>query len=418
MSRRPAVLFVNLRRPRSEAAAAILGAHRQGLSVALLADKRPPFPREAFVDIEIVDTFDEDRAAAAGRALAARNDIRGILTWADRDVELVCRLGTELGLPAPPPEAARRARHKFEMKQALAHLDNLVPRHARIRSSSDLDSALSHVGLPAVLKPVGASGSKGIFELREPADADEALRQLERFTRPEVDPVFRQHGSELILEEFLTGAEVSVEGWVSGGRVVVAGITDKWTSEPWHLETQHVHPARCSDSERQDAIAAAERVVSNLGLDHCAFHLEGKLTSTGFRFIEVAARSGGDYIGSHLIPRATGIDFYGSLVRVATGACPAAERGWEAVAGVRFVVAEQAGRLAWLEVAAPLEEPWVDAVLPELRTGALVNLPPTDFVSSRVAAVLATAPAHPLVEKSLTRAAARCQVTIESTSGC
>lgn len=71
-----------------------------------------------------------------------------------------------VGLPALPPEAARRARHKFEMKQALAHLDNLVPRHARVRSRRDLESALSHVGLPAVLKPVGASGSKGIFELR------------------------------------------------------------------------------------------------------------------------------------------------------------------------------------------------------------------------------------------------------------
>ena len=344
MGSKRALLIVNLRRAPQEARLSLLAAHRLGYDVVLLADQATATARELAAAVEFVDTYDLDQALAAARSLASRFPICGVVTWADRDVELVAHIGEALDLPAPTPQAARRARNKYEMKQALAHVDGLVPRHARITTADELERALPEIGFPAVLKPTGASGSKGIFELHGPEDVDPAFKKLQEIARPEYDSIFRHFGSELILEEFVGGPEVSVEGWVCEGRVTVVGITDKWTTDPWHLELQHIHPSALPEATQQEIRAKSELVVRTLGLDYCPFHLEGKVTPDGFRLGEIAARIGGDYIDSHLVPLSQGVDFYAQVLRVAAGESPSGEPAHEVgAAGTRFLTAGEEG---------------------------------------------------------------------------
>src|SRR5207249_382108 len=210
----------------------------------------PDHVRPLIKELVIVDSFDGDRARALAQELARRHDLRGVASWTESDVELVASIATMLGLPSMPVSAARKARNKFVMKQALAHIDGLVPRFALVRTTEDLAAAVESVGLPAVVKPTGASGSTGIFELRRPADLEPALAHLRRIARPDFDSVFRYFGAEFIFEELVAGPEVSVEGFVAGGRTLVVGITDKWTTDPFHLEYQHVFPTRLPEEVR------------------------------------------------------------------------------------------------------------------------------------------------------------------------
>lgn len=414
----PAVLFVNLRRPPHEGRAALLAARRLGYNVILLADKVPDYATGMVADMEIADTYNHDLALAAAHRLAERHQVKGVVTWADRDVELVARIGQALNLPAPTPEAAHLARNKYAMKQALAHLPGVVPRHAKVRTIEELDQAVAEIGLPAVLKPTSASGSKGIFELRSPADLRPALEQLQSMARPDLDPIFRFYGAEFILEEFLDGPEFSVEGWVCNGEVFVAGITDKLTTDPFHLEYRHIHPSIQPEAVQQEITARTALVVSTLGLNHCAFHLECKYTSRGFRLVEVAARIGGDYITSHLIPLSTGIDFYSEVIRVITGQQPRVEPRRTAYAGVRFLLAESDGKLQGLQgVEAMLGLPAVEHLFMEMAPGATIGLPPHSFTTQRIAAVIASHPDHSVVETSLEEGARRCEVTLIPTKG-
>ena len=48
---------------------------------------------------------------------------------------------------------------------------------------------------------------------------------------------------------------------------------------------------------------------SKFKIDHCAFHLEGRLTESGFKVIEIAARPAGGFITSHLIRLSSGHSF-------------------------------------------------------------------------------------------------------------
>lgn len=413
MARKPALLVVNLRRAPQEARLSLLAARRLGYDVVLMADQRTAFG-ELVAGFELVDTYDLEQALAAARSLATRFPICGVVTWADRDVELVAHIGEALGLRAPTPAAARRARNKFEMKQALAHIDGLVPRHARVTTSDELEQALPRIGFPAVLKPTGASGSKGIFVLHGPDDAEQAFEKLQEIARPEYDSIFRHFGSELILEEFVPGPEVSVEGWVCDGRVTVVGITDKWTTEPWHLELQHIHPSALPGSAQSEIRAQTKVVLETLGLDFCPFHLEGKVTPDGFRLGEVAARIGGDYIDSHLVPLSQGVDFYGQVLRLAAGETPSAEPTQTVVAaGTRFLTADEEGVFAGLRGAEQvLALPHVEHLFLETPPGGAIQLPPRQFLAARVAGVVARHPSYETVAETLARAAEACEVLV------
>jgi biotin carboxylase len=409
----PAVLFVNLRRTKREQLESLLAARRLGYEIVMLAARVPDHLRPLIKEVAIVDSFDGDRARAAAQELARRHDLRGVASWTESDVELVAGIAAMLGLPSMPVAAAHKARHKFAMKQALAHIDGLLPRFALVRTTEDLAAAVESVGLPAVLKPTGASGSTGIFELRRPADVEPALAQLRRIARPEFDSVFRYFGAEFILEELVAGPEVSVEGFVSGGRTLVVGITDKWTTDPFHLEYQHVFPTRLPQGVRGAVERMTGQVVQTLGLDNCAFHLETKIVPQGFRFMEVGARAAGDYIASHLVPAACGIDFYANVIRVATGQALDLTPRERLHAGIRYVLAERPGRLARLMgMEGFMEHPASHHLFLEVPLGTEIKLPPDNFRLQRVAALIARHSDYQALTDLLDQAAAEVRPVI------
>jgi biotin carboxylase len=410
----PTVLFVNLRTTDPERRAAVFAAWQLGYQVVLLADSVPVSANSLFAAVEIVDTYDREQALRAARELARRYQIQGVVTWSDRDVELVAQIGLALGLPAPSPAAAQKARNKYIMKQALAHLPGLVPHHARVCSWPELEQAIQTIGFPAVLKPTGASASKGIFELNHPADLQNAFATLQDFARPAVDPIFRTYGAEFILEEFLSGPEFSVEGWVFQGNVEVVGITDKQTTEPFHLEYQHLYPSALPEAAQQEIRAKTVQIVKTLDLNNCAFHLEGKLTPAGFRLIEIAARIGGDYITSHLIPLSSGLNFYAQVLRVVTGQQPRREDSLHLYAGARFLLAQTEGTLRGLTgLEQVLQRSSVEHCFMESSPGAPILLPPRHFAAQRVGAVVVRDTEYAAVEQTLADICRQCSVSVQ-----
>src|SRR3989442_1120618 len=122
MGDRPAVLFVNLRRTKREQLGSLLAARRLGYEIVMLARSVPDHLTPLLAELVTVDTFDADRARAQAGALAARHEIRGVASWTESDVELVATIAAMLNLPTMPVAAARKARNKVAMKQALTHL--------------------------------------------------------------------------------------------------------------------------------------------------------------------------------------------------------------------------------------------------------------------------------------------------------
>lgn len=400
------ILFLNLRRTVHEAYAALMAARQLGCEIILLTDKPYGVANQFVKIIEIVDTFDHDKIVEKVKSINQLYKIDGVVTWADRDVELVARLSEELNLRGPSRKAAYSARNKHAMLEALTLVKELLPTYSKVVDQISLQHAMRKVGFPAVMKPTGASGSKGIFVVNSEQEAFIAFEKLLALSSPDKDPIFKFYGAEILFEEYLDGNEFSVEGWVYNSEITIVGITDKWTTEPFHLEYQHIHPSSMP-KEQQDIIKRnTSKIVSELNLNNCAFHLEAKWTSRGFKFIEIAARIGGDYITSHLIPMATGINFYVQIIKIILGEEPEAIIPNLQHAGVRFLLASSGGVFQGLSQAENLlGNETIRSVFLELKSGQVISLPPDNFATQRGAAVIASAIEYAAVEQALENSA-------------
>ena len=214
-------------------------------------------------------------------------DLVGVIPWDEESVLLGAALGEHLGLGWNPLHVIERCRDKYVMKAWLR-------KHGKVRVNAaaqvtDAEGALAfqrHVGRwPVVVKPTHGSGSTAVFF---PTDDGSLLRACQE--------VLESGAGEVLLEEFIGGREMAVNGVVdSRGDLLV---TDVWAYDrreshgvpniyyqTWKVST---HDA---DFSRVGQYAAA--VVEALELRRSPIHMEVKVDDRGPCLIEVGARLSG-----------------------------------------------------------------------------------------------------------------------------
>lgn len=270
-------------------------------------------------EVVVVDT--NDRAATTGAVidLVCRRPIDGVLTTCDYYLEAVADLSRVLGLPGAPPEAMRRATRKDEVRAALHRAGLPGPRFAVAGSWDEARAVATELGFPLVAKPVDLNSGTSVLLVDDEAGLKDAfwdVAGVERNTRDQ--PLARV----LLLEELLTGPEVSVEAVTHRGETTIIGITAKdVTGPPSFVETGHVFPAPLPAAQAAAVTEHVRAALAAIGYTHGLSHTELKLTAAGPRIVEVNPRQAGGYIFD-LVRLVTGTHPLSLLVDLALGATP------------------------------------------------------------------------------------------------
>lgn len=400
------LLFINLRSHKVERIAPVIEAKRQGYRVVLMTDHDPQLIDSGLDEVIEIDTYDETAVVEAVIAYHQQHHLSGILTWSDKDVELVAQLNDRLQLPGIPVSHVKNARNKYLMRMAFDQVPDISPDYENVRSEVDLRHAVARIGTPGILKPVGASGSKGIFKIESEECIEYVYETLRHATSPERDKVYHYYPNDYIYEGYLVGEEVSVEGVVQNGEVRIAGITDKAVTPEYSLEYIAIFPSDKNAALQQEIKTKATQAIQSLGIDHCAFHLEGRVTKDGFKVIESAARPGGGFIASHLIPGASGHSFIEKILDVAVG--NDVTENWPTFDQTSkkmcfySVMAEQAGIFKGIQGLDRLVEiPGVHYIVSLKNYGDSVILPPEHFSSCFVLNIVFEAESTEAVQQKI-----------------
>ncbi|EGQ1618107.1 ATP-grasp domain-containing protein [Staphylococcus pseudintermedius] len=400
------LLFINLRSHKVERIAPVIEAKRQGYRVVLMTDHDPQLIDSGLDEVIEIDTYDETAVVEAVIAYHQQHHLSGILTWSDKDVELVAQLNDRLQLPGIPVSHVKNARNKYLMRMAFDQVPDISPDYENVRSEVDLRHAVARIGTPGILKPVGASGSKGIFKIESEECIEYVYETLRHATSPERDKVYHYYPNDYIYEGYLVGEEVSVEGVVQNGEVRIAGITDKAVTPEYSLEYIAIFPSDKNAALQQEIKTKATQAIQSLGIDHCAFHLEGRVTKDGFKVIESAARPGGGFIASHLIPGASGHSYIEKILDVAVG--NDVTENWPTFDQTSkkmcfySVMAEQAGIFKGIQGLDRLVEiPGVHYVVSLKNYGDSVILPPEHFSSCFVLNIVFEAESTEAVQQKI-----------------
>ena len=236
--------------------------------------------------------------AAAERIaeLARERPVRGIVPTDEGTAVIAALAAARLGLPFNPPEATRRAANKHRQREVLSRAGLPVPAFALHPLAAGPERAAAASPYPCVLKPLVLSGSRGVIRADDAASFVAAWQRIERLlarARAERRPRDEEAAGALLVESFVPGQEVALEGLLRGGRLEVLALFDKPDplDGPFFEETIYVTPSRHA-LELQCQIA---RVTSDaaraLGLVEGPLHAELRLAPSGPVVLEVAART-------------------------------------------------------------------------------------------------------------------------------
>lgn len=273
---------------------------RDGRLPALVDD--PSHPLSAIAEVAYHERHDLDGILDSVARWSASYAIAGGMSIGEYYVEPSTVVNDYLGLRSPGLRAGRVCRNKHLQRLYLRDFSPrswMIPVGARDAATEvpDLENG--------VVKPVGRNSSSGVLRFTGTA---ELRRHLQTYPEDEV----------LLVEEYVSGNEVSVEALVQDGRVIFTGITQKFVGDGF-VEVGHEVPADLPDAHSAALVEANTRVLARLDFRDGISHAEYKVTDSGdVHLMEIAARFPGDGIVS-LYNLATGKALAGTIVDIALG---------------------------------------------------------------------------------------------------
>ncbi len=400
----------------------VAAAGRLGIEVVVACDQRQALA-EAMPDRAVVVDFRDLPGATSMLAeLHERNPIDAIVAVDEAGVRLAAVAGERLGLRHNPPAAAAATRDKAVLRETLGRVGGVLqPEFVVVRSGSgsdaddDVRQAAAHVGLPCVVKPVVLSGSRGVIR----ADTVEAAVDAARRARQILVAAGEDAAGPLLVERFVAGREVAVEGLLVDGALHVLAIFDKPDpmDGPFFEETMLVTPTRLGAAVEERLVGVVSDVVAALGLREGPVHAEARVGDDGtVWFLEIAARSIGG-LCSRTLTFGVGMSLEEILLRHAVGRLPA--HGWQrerGAAGVLMLPVHEAGVLHGIDGwDAALDQPGIVGGEITVPVGqAIVPLPEGDRY---LGFLFARGPTAAEVEASLRTAHACLRVVVVAPPG-
>jgi biotin carboxylase len=235
---------------------------------------------------------DPERAARVIVAHDARTPLDAVVAVDDQGGVAAALASTSLGLRHNSPEAVAATRDKVVMRRRLGAAEVPQPTFAPLGADAgpeEVARVVAAVGLPCVIKPTTLSASQGVLR----ADTtEEAVAVVARVRRIVAGATGDRHATVLV-ERFVPGVEVAVEGLLTDGDLSVLAVFDKPDplDGPAFEETIYVTPSRLTRPDMAAVIAAAGGACRALGLTQGPVHAEIRVKEGRATVIEVAART-------------------------------------------------------------------------------------------------------------------------------
>jgi len=247
-------------------------------------------------DRAIAVHFESPDAAAYAVLEAVRANaqpVDGILTFGDRPAVAAAYVARGLALAYNHPAAVQACRSKLRTREVLRDAGLPGPWFRTVALHPPPEPALLGISYPCVLKPMSLSASQGVIRANtreEFVAAAERIRKL--LASPEILATREANLDQVIVEGYIPGREVALEGLLTDGQLRVLTIFDKPDplEGPYFEETIYVTPSRLPESQLRGVERCALDAVRALGLTQGPIHAEFRINEHGVWPLEVAPR--------------------------------------------------------------------------------------------------------------------------------
>ena len=267
-------------------------AQQLDIAVTIGCDQRGPWNREQSDGFILLDFKDFSESEDRIKTFAKTYPLDGIIGVEDTTACLAASLSSALGLPNHSPESASTARNKFHMRTLLGKEGIPIPNFSLCSIDDNPQQIAPDIQYPCVIKPLTLSASCGVIRANDMESFSQAFLRIKTLLI-HMGLTEKDEGRHLLIEEFIPGFEVAVEGLMINGALTILAFFDKPDplDGPFFEETLYVTPSRHS-KEIQDSISETmQQAAQALGLREGPIHGEVRVNEQGIWIIELAARS-------------------------------------------------------------------------------------------------------------------------------
>jgi len=227
-------------------------------------------------------------------------------------VKTVAFVAERLGLPGIGLKCARKFDDKFLMRKACERL-SINSAYYKVSSLSQTLKLYPKLKKPFVIKPTRNQGGRGVFIIKSKKDLITHFSKTKGYS----------FGGEILLEDYIEGKEVIVQGLMNDGLFtnLVIGDYKYYAQSATRIPQSLTFPSSLSNELVDKVYSLNKKIVEEFklpfGLTDSEFIVNEK-TKKVF-LIEIGARGGGTFISSDLVPLACGVDVEDILLQQTLG---------------------------------------------------------------------------------------------------
>jgi biotin carboxylase len=255
-----------------------------GVDVVFASDRCHQL-EDPWADGAIAVRFDEPEDAA--RRIVQQSLVRpvdGLIALGDRSTSTASHTARALGFAYNSPQSVDNCRSKLRQREVLRDAGLPVPGFFSFRLDKRVEKILPRVQFPCVVKPLRLAASQGVIRANNPEEFQAAVARIkELLESPEVKVTREPELDRLLVERYIPGTEVAVEGLLTRGKLRVLAVFDKPDplEGPYFEESLYITPSRLPDDMYDRVLDCAERTVHALGLTHGPVHAEFRIKNDG-----------------------------------------------------------------------------------------------------------------------------------------
>ena len=264
----------------------------------ILLDFTPNPPAKVYADEHLsVSTLDPDAVLEVARS---RNAVLVVSTNVDQANITCCYVAEKLGLFSPYSyETALNVTDKQRMKKIM--LDNNIPTSKYVQVGSLEEVQAIDLRFPLMVKPADSNSANGVKRVSSQEELERYLPDSLRFSR----------NGKAIVEEFVTGKEISAYGVIFNGEAKLIMHQERlsvYDGEDKVIKCYaSLAPSRISEAAAIKAQQILTLIAKAFHLDNTPLFFQGIVNGDDISVIEFAPRVGGG-ISFQTISDATGYD--------------------------------------------------------------------------------------------------------------
>lgn len=256
----------------------------------------------------IVDLCDKNAVLEAAQKLK----IDGVISdQAETPVRTQAFVANKMGLPGIGEDKAELFTNKYMMREKCREIGIDTIKYKLVDNVNDAAKFYEQIGKPMIMKPIDSAGSRGVVKIEDVQTIYDQFDYSKDASKT----------GKVIIEEYIPGKELLIDGVVFNGiyQTLICGEYIKCNVPGIFSEYMGKYPAEITDNQLNEVNKLVKKIIEGFGLPWGRTHTEVKINDNGIWLMETAARGGGRYISSGIVPMKTDFDSCEFLLKACVG---------------------------------------------------------------------------------------------------